>query len=89
MKRAYPLRTVSVWLHLGLAALRSALTSWTAADSASPWSLRRRSLWAALVALVIAVLVTLVWLAGRYEASQVQAELEAIKLKRDTTSSSQ
>ena len=76
MKQAGPLRTVSVWLHLGLAALRSAVTSWTAADSASPWSLRRRSLWAALVALVIAVLVTLVWLAGRYEASQVQAELE-------------
>ncbi|PUE06071.1 PAS domain-containing sensor histidine kinase [Limnohabitans sp. T6-5] len=55
---------------------RSALASWTAVDSASPWSLRRRSLWAALIALVIAVLVTLVWLAGRYEASQVQAELE-------------
>ena len=33
-------------------------------------------MWAALIALVLAVLVTLVWLAGRYEASQVQAELE-------------
>jgi len=33
-------------------------------------------LWAALVGLVIAVLITLVWLAGRYEASQVQATLE-------------
>jgi len=33
-------------------------------------------LWAALIALVLAVLVTLVWLAGRYETSQVQAELE-------------
>jgi two-component system sensor histidine kinase DctS len=33
-------------------------------------------LWAALIALVLAVLATLVWLAGRYEASQVQAELE-------------
>lgn len=40
----------------------------------------RRSLWAALMALVVAVLVTLVWLAGRYEISQLQAELE-----RDTT----
>jgi len=29
-----------------------------------------------LIALVMAVLVTLVWLAGRYEASQLQAELE-------------
>ena len=33
-------------------------------------------MWAALIALVLAVLATLVWLAGRYEASQVQAELE-------------
>ncbi|WP_036075082.1 sensor histidine kinase [Limnohabitans sp. Rim47] len=41
-----------------------------------PWGSGRRSLWAALIALVLAVLVTLVWLAGRYEASQVQAELE-------------
>ena len=31
---------------------------------------RRISLWFALVALVVALLVTLVWLAGRYEASQ-------------------
>jgi two-component system sensor histidine kinase DctS len=46
------------------------------------WSLRDRrlSLWAALVGLVAAVLITLVWLAGRYEASQVQSTLE-----RDTT----
>ena len=41
-----------------------------------PWGAGRRSLWTALIALVLAVLVTLVWLAGRYEASQVQAELE-------------
>lgn len=42
------------------------------------WSLRDRrlSLWVALVGLVTAVLITLVWLAGRYEASQVQATLE-------------
>ncbi|MEZ0306563.1 MAG: nitrogen regulation protein NR(II) [Ramlibacter sp.] len=36
----------------------------------------RWSLWGALVALVLALLVTLVWLAGRYEASQVQSKLE-------------
>ena len=37
---------------------------------------RRRGLWSALVLLVIALLATLVWLAGRYEASQVQGRLE-------------
>jgi two-component system sensor histidine kinase DctS len=37
---------------------------------------RRISLWFALVGLVLALLVTLVWLAGRYEASQYQAELD-------------
>ena len=37
---------------------------------------RRRTLWSALTALVVALLVTLVWLAGRYEASQVQSRLE-------------
>ena len=31
---------------------------------------RRISLWIALVGLVVALLVTLVWLAGRFEASQ-------------------
>ncbi len=41
---------------------------------------RRVSLWIALVGLVLALLVTLVWLAGRYEASQYQAELD-----RDTS----
>ena len=40
------------------------------------WGAMRVSLWLALIALVVSVLVTLVWLAGRYEASQVQAELE-------------
>ena len=48
----------------------------TAVDEAMPWGSGRRSLWAALIGLVLAVLVTLVWLAGRYEISQVQAELE-------------
>ena len=37
---------------------------------------RRWSLWMALVLLVGAMLVTLVWLAGRYEVSQVQDRLE-------------
>ena len=37
---------------------------------------RRWSLWTALVVLVAAMLSTLVWLAGRYEASQVQSRLE-------------
>ncbi|RYX94561.1 MAG: PAS domain S-box protein [Comamonadaceae bacterium] len=37
---------------------------------------RRWSLWIWLVALVVALLVTLVWLAGRYEASQVQDKLD-------------
>jgi two-component system sensor histidine kinase DctS len=36
----------------------------------------RWSLWSVLVALVASLLVTLVWLAGRYEASQVQSKLE-------------
>jgi two-component system sensor histidine kinase DctS len=45
-------------------------------DEGWPWGSGRRSLWATLIALVMAVLTTLVWLAGRYEASQVQAELE-------------
>ncbi|HSV54668.1 MAG TPA: PAS domain S-box protein [Burkholderiaceae bacterium] len=40
----------------------------------SAW--RRGSLWTLLVVLVGATLVTLVWLAGRYEASQVQSKLE-------------
>jgi two-component system, LuxR family, sensor histidine kinase DctS len=40
------------------------------------WPTRRGALWALLVALVLTLLVTLVWLAGRYEASQVQSRLE-------------
>ncbi|MFT4242438.1 MAG: PAS domain S-box protein [Acidovorax sp.] len=54
-------------------ALRSLVRRWRGA-------LRRWSLWTALVLLVAAMLATLVWLAGRYEASQVQSHLE-----RDTT----
>ena len=40
----------------------------------SAW--RRWSLWSLLVGLVVSMLITLVWLAGRYEASQVQSKLE-------------
>lgn len=46
-------------------------------DWHSAW--RRWSLWSLLVILVISMLITLVWLAGRYEATQVQD-----KLDRDT-----
>ena len=57
-----------------------AVQSWRsrlgAGDAGQPKVSGRRSLWAALMALVVAVLVTLVWLAGRYEISQLQAELE-------------
>ena len=53
---------------------------WQTLQNALPGGQGRRSLWSALIALVMAVLVTLVWLAGRYEASQLQTELE-----RDTT----
>ena len=45
-------------------------------DDLLPWRVGRLSLWLALIALVLSMLATLVWLAGRYEASQVQAELE-------------
>ena len=38
--------------------------------------LRRLSLWGLLIVLVLAMLSTLVWLAGRYEASVVQAEVD-------------
>jgi two-component system sensor histidine kinase DctS len=41
-----------------------------------PVARRRQVLWAALLLLVLALLATLVWLAGRYEASQVQSRLE-------------
>ena len=41
-----------------------------------PGTWRRRSLWSALILLVLALLATLVWLAGRYEVSQLQARLE-------------
>ncbi len=40
------------------------------------WASRRWLLWVLLMALVLALLVMLVWLAGRYESSQVQGRLE-------------
>ena len=42
----------------------------------APFAQRRRWLWLLLVSLVAVLLVMLVWLAGRYEASQVQDRLE-------------
>ena len=41
-----------------------------------PSAWRRHALWSALLLLVLALLVTLVWLAWRYEASQLQGRLE-------------
>ncbi len=41
-----------------------------------PRGWRRWSLWGLLVVLVASLLVTLVWLAGRYEADQAQAKME-------------
>jgi two-component system, LuxR family, sensor histidine kinase DctS len=41
------------------------------------WFTRRRLLWASLVVLVLLLLTTLVWLAGRYEDSQMQSRLES------------
>ncbi|MPT49944.1 MULTISPECIES: two-component system sensor histidine kinase NtrB [Delftia] len=51
------------------------------AEGRWPWrrwrtAWRRWSLWSLLVALVASMLITMVWLAGRYEASQVQDKLE-------------
>ena len=69
MKKLGATRLMADW-HKHLHRLRAQL------DEALPWGSGRRSLWAALITLVLAVLATLVWLAGRYEASQVQAELE-------------
>ena len=56
--------------------LRKAQAWRRALDDLLPWRAGRLSLWLALIGLVLAMLATLVWLAGRYEASQVQAELE-------------
>ena len=42
----------------------------------SPSTVRRRTLWSSLVLLVAALLAMLVWLAGIYEANQVQARVD-------------
>jgi two-component system sensor histidine kinase DctS len=55
---------------------RRAASWWQAFEEALPGGRGRGYLWVALVALVVAVLITLVWLAGRYETSQLQAELD-------------
>jgi two-component system sensor histidine kinase DctS len=65
------------WLDAARARWARRLQRWQRIlDDLLPWRTGRQSLWLALIALVLALLVTLVWLAGRYEASQVQAELE-------------
>ncbi len=67
----------SPWLAAARARWARRLQRWQRTlDDLLPWRSGRQSLWLALIALVLALLVTLVWLAGRYEASQVQAELE-------------
>ena len=50
--------------------------------------IRRSVLWALLVALVLSLLVTLVWLAGRYENSEIETRLErdASEVVRDIRS---
>jgi two-component system sensor histidine kinase DctS len=52
----------------------NSLQTWPWRRWRSAW--RRWSLWTLLVVLVVSMLVTMVWLAGRYEASQVQDKLE-------------
>ena len=48
------------------------LQGWQRAlDDLLPWRAGRLALWLALIGLVVLLLGTLVWLAGRYEASQV------------------
>ncbi|MET1117253.1 MAG: PAS domain S-box protein [Comamonas sp.] len=57
-----------------LAGAEPAAQRWPWRRWRSAW--RRWSLWTVLVALVVSMLITLVWLAGRYEAVQVQDRLE-------------
>ena len=67
----------SEWRSRSLSRWQHRVHSWRRTlDDLLPWRSGRLSLWLALIALVLATLVTLVWLAGRYEASQVQAEHE-------------
>jgi two-component system sensor histidine kinase DctS len=55
-------------------AAEDAVPQWQLHRWHSAW--RRWSLWSLLVVLVASMLITLVWLAGRYEASQVQSRVE-------------
>ncbi|QIL83006.1 PAS domain S-box protein [Diaphorobacter sp. HDW4A] len=57
-----------------VAAGDDALPQWQLHRWHSAW--RRWSLWTLLVVLVASMLITLVWLAGRYEASLVQSRVE-------------
>ena len=61
------MRQAILWLHANGARPPIAVT---------PVPVRRSLLWTALVLLVLALLAMLVWLAGLYEASQVQSRLE-------------
>jgi two-component system, LuxR family, sensor histidine kinase DctS len=56
---------VKAWLP----SLTSAFTRWRSSHT-------RLSLWVVLMALVAGMLATLIWLAGRYETSQIQSRLE-------------
>jgi two-component system, LuxR family, sensor histidine kinase DctS len=56
--------------------MTSALDEEPSLQSARPPAAQRWLLWGSLAALVATLLVTLIWLAGRYEASQVQTRLE-------------
>ena len=40
------------------------------------WSVRRLGLWLALLSLIASLLLTLIWLAGRYEADQTQERID-------------
>ena len=57
---------------LGLRWQRRAQSWKRTLDDLLPWRSGRLSLWLALIGLVLATLVTLVWLAGRYEASHTR-----------------
>ena len=64
----------SVGAHASVSGAERRATQWLLNRWHITW--RRWSLWTALVALVVSMLGTLVWLAGRYEASQVQSRVE-------------
>ena len=69
--------TPNTWPHWARALVQRSTSWWHGFEEALPGGRGRRTLWLALITLVMGVLITLVWLAGRYEASQLQAELES------------